>query len=183
MNSIENIYVKIKASVRQAIAQSGVDLSSLDHEQQERLVAKISDQLMLTMNDLLEEISPAQATVELPDQSEIDENQEKVLWQGRPFLSLVENYIVTSERIKIVQGFFSKDIENFELVRIQDIDLNRAMHERILNIGDIVIRGHDPSNPTITLRNISNPEGIYELLRRAWLEARKRHGLQFREYM
>jgi len=31
--------------------------------------------------------------------------------------------------------------------------------------------------------HVYSPEEVYEILRRAWLEARKRHGLQFREYM
>jgi hypothetical protein len=131
----------------------------------------------------LDEIVPEQNRVNTPDQLETGDQEEKILWRGRPFLSLVEDYVVTNERIKIIQGFLSKDIENFELIRIQDIDLRRAAHERLLNLGDIHIHGHDPSNPTIVLRNISDPEGVYELLRRAWLEARKRHGLQFREFM
>jgi hypothetical protein len=57
------------------------------------------------------------------------------------------------------------------------------MGERMMGIGDISIRGHDPSDPEITLRNVSKPEEVYEIMRKAWLEARKRHGLQFREYM
>ena len=55
--------------------------------------------------------------------------------------------------------------------------------ERVLGIGDVNIRGQDPSNPAIVLRNVPKPEEVYETLRRAWLESRKRHGLQFREYM
>jgi len=68
-------------------------------------------------------------------------------------------------------------------VRIQDIDLSRGVTDRLFNLGDIDIRGADLSNTQFTLRNISDPERVYELLRKAWLEARKRHGLQFREYM
>jgi uncharacterized membrane protein YdbT with pleckstrin-like domain len=116
-------------------------------------------------------------------EDEVDENDEKVLWKGRPFLSLVENYTVTSERLKIITGLMSRHVENFELIRIQDIDFKQGMTERMFGIGDITIRGHDPSNPDIELRNVSRPEQVYEILRRAWLEARKRHGLQFREFM
>ena len=68
-------------------------------------------------------------------------------------------------------------------MRIQDIDLSRGVTDRLFNLGDIDIRGADLSNTQFTLRNISDPERVYELLRKAWLEARKRHGLQFREYM
>jgi hypothetical protein len=33
------------------------------------------------------------------------------------------------------------------------------------------------------LRNVRDPEQVYEILRRAWLDSRKRHGLEFREFM
>ncbi len=109
--------------------------------------------------------------------------KKKILWEGRPFLSLVETYLVTSERLKIVRGLFNRDVEIFELIRLQDIDYKQHMGERMLKIGDITIRGQDLSQERIVLRNIQDPEQIYEVLRKAWLAARKRHGLQFREFM
>ena len=59
----------------------------------------------------------------------------------------------------------------------------QGMTERMFGIGDITIRGADASNPDIKLRNVSKPEEVYETLRRAWLEARKRHGMKFTEFM
>ena len=50
-------------------------------------------------------------------------------------------------------------------------------------LGDITIRSHDPKNPVIILRNIPDPEDIYELLRRAVLNARSKHNLSYREEM
>ena len=176
--SIDQTRAQVISSVWQAIAQSGVDLSSVPQDQQENLVGKIADNLLMAVNAMLDEEEPL--TVE---EDEVDENDEKVLWKGRPFLSLVENYTVTTERLKIITGLMARHVENFELIRIQDIDFKQGMTERMFGIGDITIRGHDPSNPEIKLRNVSKPEEVYEIMRRAWLEARKRHGLQFREYM
>jgi hypothetical protein len=53
----------------------------------------------------------------------------------------------------------------------------------VIGIGDIVIHGQDPSDPNVELRNVSEPDIVYETLRRAWLDARKRYGLQFSEFM
>ena len=50
-------------------------------------------------------------------------------------------------------------------------------------VGDINVRGQDASEPQVVLRNVSNPEEVYNVLRKAWMDARKRYGLQFREYM
>jgi hypothetical protein len=175
--SIEQTRAKVVASIWQAIAQSEVDLSSIPQTEQDKLVNKVTDTLLITLNDMLDEI-PANMSVE----SEDDEN-EKTLWKGRPFLSLVETYVLTTDRLKIVKGLLSRDIENYELIRIQDIDISQGVSERIFGVGDITLRGQDASSPTVVLRNISNPEEVYETIRKAWLEARKRHGLQFREYM
>jgi hypothetical protein len=157
---------------------SGVDLSSIPQDQQQKLVAKIADGMLVSLNNLLDDVPQPEVEAE-----PVDEFGEEVLWKGRPFLSLVEQYVLTNERLKITHGLLGKKVENFELIRIQDIDLNEGMTERMVGVGDITIRGHDPSDPKVTLRNVSKPEEVYETLRRAWLEARKRHGLQFREYM
>lgn len=176
--SIEKIRAQIISSIWQAIAQSGVDLSSVPQEQQEKLVAKVADSVMITMDSILDENSQ-----EKPEAQITDSGDERVIWQGRPFLSLVESYVITSERVKIITGLVSRHVENFELIRVQDLDYKQGVSERILNIGDVTIRGHDPSDPLVVLRNVSKPEEVYETLRKAWLEARKRHGLQFREFM
>jgi hypothetical protein len=176
--SIDKLRAQVIGSIWQAIAQSGVDLSSVPHDQQESLVSKIADSVMLTMDAIMDDEMPLSVA-----EDEVDELDERVLWKGRPFLSLVENYTLTSERLKINTGLASKHVENFELIRIQDIDFKQGMGERMLGIGDINIRGHDASHPEIVLRNVAKPEAVYETLRRAWLEARKRHGLQFSEFM
>ncbi len=179
--SIDSTRAKIIANIWQAVAQSGVELSTMPMEQQEKLISKIADHMMVTLDGLLDEVNP-EPKEEAPSKA-ADEYSEEILWKGRPFLSLIENYTITNDRVKVVQGLLGKDIENFELVRIQDLDMTRGLTERLMNLGDIHITGHDPSDPKIVLRNVSQPEAVYELLRKAWLAARKRHGLQFREYM
>jgi hypothetical protein len=176
--SIDKLRAQVIGSIWQAIAQSGVDLSSVSQDQQEIIVSKIADGVMVTMDAIMGDEMPLTTS-----EDEVDELDESVLWKGRPFLSLVENYTITSERLKITTGLVSRNVENFELIRIQDIDFKQGMGDRMVGIGDINIRGHDPSNPDILLRNVSKPEEVYEILRKAWLDARKRHGLQFREYM
>lgn len=180
--TLEQTRAQMIASIWQAIAQSKIDLSSISPDDQEKLVRKIADTVMVSIDQVLDEIeqsSTPQATRAL----DVSENGEKVLWQGRPFLSLVEHYILTNERLKVIHGFIGRDVENFELIRIQDIDFKQNVGERMLGIGDIEIRGADLSNEAILIRNVQSPEEVYETLRRAWLEARKRYGLQFREQM
>ena len=178
---IEQISTKVVAAIWQAFAQSDVQLDSVPHDQQQKLVETIAQKILPVLDEVLDEYAG-----ELPDEEEeTPENTsaEKVIWNGRPFLSLVEYYTITTERIKVRTGFFGRSVENFELIRIQDIDYKQGLHERIMGIGDIRLHGQDPSHPEIILRNVSKPEEVYETLRRAWMDARKRYGLQFREFM
>ncbi len=176
--SIDQSRAKINAAIWQAVAQSGVDLGTITHSDQEKLVSKISENLLMALDSVIENENPIALAVEDELQDE-----ETVLWQGRPFLSMVEFYTITTERLKIVKGFVGRDVEVFELIRLQDIDYKQHAGERIFNIGDISIRGHDASAEMVKLRNIKEPEEVYEILRKAWMAARKRHGLQFREFM
>ena len=176
--TIDKLRAQVTGSIWQAIAQSGVDLTAVPHDQQEKLVSRIVDNVLESVDALLEEEDEAPLLDDLDD-----EQDERLLGQGRPFMSIVEHYAVTSERLKIVRGLLSRDVENYELIRIQDIDFKQGMSDRVFGLGDITILGHDPSDPKTVLRNVREPEKVYEILRRAWLEARKRHGLQFREYM
>jgi len=175
--SIDQTRAQVVGSVWQAIAQSGVDLSAVPYEQQEKLVGKIADSVMIAIDSMLDE-EKAQ-----PVEQPVDDTEETVLWEGRPFLSLVESYTLTSERLRVTKGLFSRNFENFELIRMQDLDVKQGMDERMFGIGDITIRGQDPSDPEIVLRNVHKPQEVYEILRKAWLNARKKYGLQFREFM
>lgn len=176
--SIKKTQNQIIASIWQAIAQSDIDLSTITQEEQKTLVHNIADSVMNAFDDVIQ----GQIQEDAPKERDIEDDEELV-WEGRPFLSLAESYVITTDRVKIVKGFLSKHVEIFELIRIQDIDYKQSVGERLLGLGDIFIEGQDSSVPKITLRNIPHPEKVYEKLRKAWLISRKRHGLQFREYM
>ncbi len=175
--SIDEIRSKVKGSIWQAVAQSGVNVSGLSEEQQGRLVETITDKVLLMMNDVMDDAGKGFSL-----QIDLD-TEEVVLWKGRPFLSLVEYYVLTNERIKVTTGLIGKAMENFELIRVQDIDVKQSAGERLLDIGDISIRGADKSNPELVIRNVRDPQQVYETMRKAWLEARKKYGLIFREEM
>ena len=173
--TLEQNRARVVAAVWQAIAQSGVDLSSVPRDQQDRLVAAIADSLLPSVYQMLDVVAPRVS-------AEVS-GEERVLWEGRPFLSITERYVLTTERVRIYRGLIGRNIDDIELVRLQDIDFTQNAGERIFGIGDIHLRGADPSTPEVTLRNVHQPEEVRELIRRAWLDARKRYGVSFREQM
>ncbi len=182
--TIKEAQARIKARVWQAVAQTDLDLSALDKTTLEAFVDLVTESALLEIDSELDAsmLSSSQGATG-DDEEEEDEFGEEVLWQGRPFLSLVLDYTITDERIKITSGLLGKSHENVELIRVQDIDHSQTFGERVLKIGDITIRSHDPSHPEVVLRNVQDPTGVYEILRRAVLNARKRHNFSYREEM
>jgi hypothetical protein len=184
--TIKEAQARIKARVWQAVAQANLDLSALDKTTLESFVDLVTESALLEIDSELDVpmlSTPQKATSKEEEEEEEDEFGEEILWQGRPFLSLVLNYTITNERIKITSGLLGKSHENVELIRVQDVDHSQTFGERVLKIGDITIRSHDPSHPEIVLRNIQDPSDVYEILRRAILNARKRHNFSYREEM
>jgi len=124
----------------------------------------------------------------LPGRSDIADadilsNDERILWEGRPFLSILTHYQITTERVRIIHGLLGRSRDDIELVRIQDIDLQQSMTERALGVGDILISSADPTLPETRLNNVKHPEEVHEILRRAMLNARKRFRYSVQEEM
>lgn len=186
--SLNEVHSRIKSRVWKEIARSKIDISSLEKETIETLVDIATEAALLETDEVMSQslaegrATPGKAAA-MPDQSIFDDQKEDVLWEGRPFLSLVLEYTITDERIRITEGLLGKARDNIELVRIQDMSYSQTFSERLLNLGDITIRSHDPSRPNLVLKNISDPESVYEILRRAVLNARQKHGFTYREEM
>lgn len=179
--SVDEMQAKVKASLWKAVAQSGVDVSSVPQEEMDKLVNTMTDGVLQEIDDALSEASGKKTaqTIAIDD----DDEAEQTLWEGRPFLSLRYYYQITTERVRISEGLFAKEREDIELVRIQDVDHKQSLTERALGIGDVSISSHDTGMPEATLSNVSDPEAIHEILRRAVLRARKKHGMSYREEM
>ena len=173
---------RIKARVWQELAQSDLTLKSLPQEEVEALVDFVTDAALLELDTAMETSLAKETNIAQSDLLAGAETEE-ILWQGRPLLSLTTRYVITNQRVRVISGLLGKDREDVELVRVQDMDQNQSMGERLLNVGDVIIHSHDRSHPTLQLQNVKNPQEVHEILRRAVISARKEHGLRYREEM
>jgi hypothetical protein len=181
--SVNEVKVNIKARVWKAVAQAELDVSGLSQETLEALIDLVAEAAMLESDEELDKSMATRRMETAVTPNILDDAKEDILWEGRPFLSISLYYTITDERIRITEGFLGKARENVELVRVQDVDFSQTFGERILNLGDINVRSHDSSNPLVILKNIKDPEQVYEILRRAVLHARKKHNFTYREEM
>jgi hypothetical protein len=180
--SVNEAEARVKARVWQGIAQANLDLSAVPNETVEHLVQIVAESALLELDD---EIGKSLDSEKLSGHYNADpgDDDEKTLWEGRPFLSLTLYYKITDERILITEGLFGKATENIELVRIQDIAHKQSFGERLINVGDITVLSHDSSHPQYHLKNVRNPKEVNEILRRAVLNARQQHNFTYREEM
>lgn len=178
--SVEATRARIKARVWQNLAQSEESWREVPREQVEKLVDLVTDAALIEVDSDLSEESARLAPKAAGPAGVEDET---ILWEGRPFLSLSERYIITSERVRVISGLLGKERVDIELVRIQDFDQTQTVRERLLNLGDLTIHSHDRSHPVVVLNNIADPQSVHEILRRAVLDARQRYRLSYREEM
>ena len=182
MSAIEESKKRIAGRIWQSIGQSGVDVSSVPKQQMDNLVSQIADGVMIEFDAILDEMEPSTAAAQRgPAQPAQPEQQsqplppalqaaaqpagtwvEETLWEGRPFMSLVERYIITNQRVRVITGLVGRNNEDIEMVRVKDVDHTQGLSERILGIGDVALRSGDASRPDVVLRNVKDPAAVHE---------------------
>jgi uncharacterized membrane protein YdbT with pleckstrin-like domain len=75
-------------------------------------------------------------------------------------------YEISSERIKITTGIFSKQTNALELYRVKDYTLQEPFFYRLFHLGNIVILTSDHSTPQLTMRAIPAARGLMDELRK-----------------
>ena len=96
--TVEQSRERVKASIWQSIAKSGVQVDAVPAEQLDVLVNAITEGVLVAVDDMLEDSGLAGRQMSL---SEPLSDEEVVLWEGRPFLSLVTHYRITNQRVRI----------------------------------------------------------------------------------
>jgi membrane protein YdbS with pleckstrin-like domain len=72
---------------------------------------------------------------------------------------------LTSERLKITEGVFSKVTETLELYRVKDIEVRQPFVYRTLGVENIQVNTSDLSSPVILLKAIPKTVGLADKLR------------------
>jgi uncharacterized membrane protein YdbT with pleckstrin-like domain len=72
---------------------------------------------------------------------------------------------LTSERLKMTEGVFSKVTETLELYRVKDIEVRQSFLYRMLGLENILVHTSDLSSPVILLEGIPKTVGLADKLR------------------
>jgi uncharacterized membrane protein YdbT with pleckstrin-like domain len=90
--------------------------------------------------------------------------------------ALGTHYRITSQRVIVETGMFSKRVDQLDLYRIVDFVVERSFGQRIMGTGTITIDSMDKTTPVTHVAGIrTNVMGLYERLRAsAEVEKQKR---------
>jgi uncharacterized membrane protein YdbT with pleckstrin-like domain len=87
---------------------------------------------------------------------------------GLPFLGR-QRVTVTNERIILEHGFWTRTRDDVEIFRIRDLVVKQSLFQRLLGIGDVVIRALEGrSEERHVLRGLAEPVRVQETIRTLW---------------
>ena len=92
--------------------------------------------------------------------------------------SLSTKYIITTQRLKLEKGVFSKTKNSVEVFRIDDFDLVQPFSMRLLGYSALHVKSSDRNVADIYLYGIKDMEGLYEQIRKCSLKERERRGIK-----
>lgn len=82
-------------------------------------------------------------------------------------------YRITSHRIGVESGVFSKRIEEIDMRVVEDLEFRQSFLDRLLGIGQITILSGDRSTGRFMLVGVSHPRDVRELIRQSAYAATK----------
>ncbi|MDB4937159.1 MAG: hypothetical protein JWP87_4131 [Labilithrix sp.] len=89
------------------------------------------------------------------------------------------HYRITSQRVVIEKGVFSKRMEQLDLYRVVDYVVERPFGQRIMGTGNIILEAMDKTTPEIRIVGIkTNVMSLYEKLRYSTEQEKKKRGVR-----
>jgi membrane protein YdbS with pleckstrin-like domain len=92
-------------------------------------------------------------------------------------------YVVTTQRVRIVSGLLNKDIQEIELFRVKDTMVHQWFVQRLFGLGTITILSGDARNPRLVLEGIPHAIDLRERLRQEVMLLRQRFGVREMDVM
>jgi uncharacterized membrane protein YdbT with pleckstrin-like domain len=83
-------------------------------------------------------------------------------------------YEVTTDRIEWSRGVLDRKMDNLDMFRIIDMRMRRTLFDCIFDIGTITLITTDKTSPNFTFQKIKRPRQLYDIIKKASLEADKR---------
>src|SRR5215211_3487930 len=70
------------------------------------------------------------------------------------------HYLVTTQRLRIRRGILSRHVEQTQLDRVQNVNTNQSLLERILQVGTVDFDTAGTEDSDFTFRGIADPDEV-----------------------
>jgi hypothetical protein len=88
-------------------------------------------------------------------------------------------YKITSQRVVIEQGLFSKRMEQIDLYRVVDYVVERPLGQRIMGTGNIILEAMDKTTPEVRITGVkTDVVALYERLRYCTEQEKRKRGVR-----
>jgi len=91
------------------------------------------------------------------------------------FRRIFRAYVLTNQRLIVITGIFSKQVDEIELFRIVDSSTSQSLIDRWANIGNIYISSTDRTGDVL-MEKIPSPYLVRDSLRQNYTYARQKKG-------
>jgi membrane protein YdbS with pleckstrin-like domain len=92
-------------------------------------------------------------------------------------------YIVSTQRVRIVSGLLNKEIQEIELFRVKDTMVHQRFFQRLFGLGTITVLSGDAHNPRLMLYGIPHAVELRERIRHEVMILRQRYGVREMDVM
>ena len=86
-------------------------------------------------------------------------------------------YEVCADRIEWSRGIFDRRVDNLDMFRVIDLKLRRSIFDCMFGIGTVALITTDKSDPEFVFEKIRHCRELYDIIKRASLEADRRTGV------
>ena len=83
-------------------------------------------------------------------------------------------YEVTTDRVEWDRGILDRRVDNLDMFRVIDLRMRRSLLDCIFGIGTVTLITTDKTDPEFTFQKIKRPRQLYDIIKKASLEADKR---------
>ena len=89
-----------------------------------------------------------------------------ILALGRTMIrALSLRYRLTNHRLFTERGLLSRQHDELELIRVDDVSVHQNLLQRLFGVGAVKVLSTDPTSPVLTMEGIARPLQVKELLR------------------
>ncbi len=96
----------------------------------------------------------------------------------RYFAIRCTTFELTSQRMRLSAGIFSKTYDDIEIYRVKDITLHQPFLQRIVGLGTVTLITSDSTHPRLPLPAIKDPLGVRDILREQVEIMRRERGVR-----